>query len=685
MTTDLAERLPTDRRPTSASRRRTALRDPWCPMAQPPRRPEPPRHLPGRAQPGDPHPGGYGAGGDRPSGDPRGHDRRPRAPQGEDPRSEDPRGEDLRGEGLRDEDLRLEDLRAGRLLASDRRATYTTAGAAPDAAQQRPDDLPERHHLAVTSDTAAKSRWDPPLPADGGPPPGPPPEDDDAPPVSWFAPESDAPTSLMMDPRPPLGWTLDTAEAPELDLDRITPCPELAQLLDGLGRIDHLVRSSLMLLHHLEQTDVTATTGLSLTGWLTLVGRRTTADVRMLRTTDRVLTRLPSLKDAFHGRQLSWAQLRSIVLSVERLPAHLDRAIDQAIAESLQRTWGGEPDAVTRHIRWAIAALQPENERETERQATRSQYLGMQPHKDGSGGRFWGEADPTAFAILDAALNHDLPVPPAARTGFAGDPTDDNEQRRNRMRHVGKARLQRLLDILDDHLAGGSGPHGSTGDPTDRRETDAHPRASTTGSDPEPQERRSRSDAAPTTVPRRARPKLLLRTNLSTLLDRDQTPAALLTTLLGGHVRVTADTARDLINQRGADLRTVIIDDHGRVVGVGRQQRLAPGWLRDAVLALHDTCAAPTCETAARRCHLDHAQPWHPVDPDVPAGRTDLDQLAPLCARDNTAKEPEGWTAIQQPDGTRTWRHQATSITTRTIPPGWQPSQHQPRDGPRRR
>lgn len=520
-------------------------------------------------------------------------------------------------------------------------------------------------------------RWSPPPPRDGGPPPGPPLEDHDAPPSALFD-QDDAPLlpgHIGFDPQLPdpadTSWQHPDPEEPPLDLDRLGDVPDLAELLLGLRQVDRLVRRNLARLRALSALDVAAVTGLSLTGWLTLAGRRTSADVRMLRTADRALTRLPSLSAAFSAGQISWAQVRSIALAVERLPCHLDDDIDHAVARGLCAATETEPDAVTRQIRWALAALHPDPDTDAEERATREQYLGMQPHPDGIGGRFWGEAGAEAFALLDAALNQDLPPGPRQRQGFAGDPAHHGPGRSTLTRRHGAARLERLCDILDDHLADhGRGarsagpPSADHGDgPRSTTRAGTHPR---TGPPSDP-------GAA-----RRSRPTLLLRAELDSLLDRARTPASLLTTLLGGHVRVTADAARRLIDERGADLRTVILDDHGQVIGVGRKQRLAPGWLRETLLALHDTCSAPTCDTAARLCHLDHARPWYPTDPRHPPGRTDIDQLAPLCARDNTSKEAQGWTAMQQADGSRIWRHRPTGTTTRTLPATWTPRPRQP-------
>lgn len=178
------------------------------------------------------------------------------------------------------------------------------------------------------------------------------------------------------------------------------------------------------------------------------------------------------------------------------------------------------------------------------------------------------------------------------------------------------------------------------------------------------------------------RPLLLLRANLASLLDRDQTPARLLTTSLGGHVRVTADTARRLIDERGADLRTVIIDDHGSIVGVGRRRRVPPGWLRETLAAVHDTGTAPGCDAAARGSDIDHALPWFPARPGDRLGRTDGDELGPLCRPDNRGKERDSWRAAQLADGSRRWTHERSGLATRTLPATWRPPPRSEPDHP---
>ncbi len=552
----------------------------------------------------------------------------------------------------------------------------------------------------------------PPRPAGHAPPWAPHPADD----PNIEAPTDEAPTTDAFDPAGPRGghrapappplaggeleelarhglrsavdddvarrFADDDPELAPFGLPILNEVPDLADLLTRLRRVDRLVADCLGAIIWLEDTGLAeATTGVGLDAWISLVGRRTGADTRMLRTSVAVFRRVPSLRTAFDAGQVSWAQVRSIVLMVHRLPGYLDDRIDAAVAAGVRGAGGAQPDDVTRTIRWTLRSLEATEVAEQQRAAEREEYLAIQPRLDGSGGRFWGEAGPEALAVLDAAVNGDAGAPDgAARHGVAGD--RDEQAALSVTRSAGKRRLDRLVSLLDSTLrgAGGGGAgEGSTGNGSAHEgsagEGSAGEGSAGEGSAGEGSagEGSAHEGSAGPAAATRSRPQLILRTELSALLDREQVPAALLTTLLGGHVRVTAETARRLVEARGADLRSVILDDTGTVVGVGRRRRRAPGWLRDAQLALHDTCSEPTCSTAARVCESDHAEPWHPIRPGDTPGRTDIDQLAPLCRRSNAAKEREGWQVQQRPDGSRRWWHERSGLTTRTLPATWRP------------
>lgn len=386
--------------------------------------------------------------------------------------------------------------------------------------------------------------------------------------------------------------------------------PELDAALDALAVADRAVATAIDQLVHLAGTGlVEGATGLDLDGWLTLVSGRTRTDRRMLTTTVEVCRRLPQLRAAFVAGELTWAQLRTLVLQVHRLPRDLDLQLDAALAGAITACAGCDPDVLPRTVRWIVADLAPDHDPTA---TTRDRdVLVLQPRLDGTGGQLYGDLGPVGFAAVDAATD---PGPPEL--------VDSRPDTRTQ----GTRRAARLTELCTSGAGDG-------------------------------------------------RPTVLLRTELDTLLDRTAgRPAQLLTHLTGGAMWVDADTARTLTD-RDVDLR-LIVTDRGAPVGVGRARRTAPGWLRDAALALHDTCSEPGCTTAARVCDLDHARPWST------GGTTDVANLAPVCATGNHRKETDGWDVTQTPDGRRTWTHRRTGLTTRTAPTTWTPPTHRP-DPPR--
>ena len=473
---------------------------------------------------------------------------------------------------------------------------------------------------------------------------------------------------------------------PPFGLPVLAEIPGLATVLEQLREADRFIARALegiLLLQ--DHADVAATTGVGIDAWVTTIARRTRADARMLLAAAEMVRRLPTLRTAFQQGQLSWAQVRSVALKARSLPTHLDARVDSAIAAALDGVGGAEPDAITRVISWSLAALQPQEVERRERREQEREFLSLQPRLDGSGGRLWGELGPTSWAVVDAALGNitgqgQTTLTAAPGTGAGLGPvrgTEDESMTGPRTPgeaggpgSAARARAHRLVELLDASLTGAAGPAATrTLDPSDDR---------TRGSGRDA----TGPDVTTGTATGASRPQLILRADLDSLLDRERTPGTLLTSLLGGHVHVSSRTARRLLDERGADLRTVILDDTGGVVGVGRRQRVAPGWLRDAVLALHDTCAAPGCVEPARSAEIDHARPWHPVHPDDLPGETDIDQLAPACPRHNLRKERDGWQVQQSSDGRRRWIHQRSGLRTDTLPAVWRASGAPPGPAP---
>ncbi|GGI09759.1 HNH endonuclease signature motif containing protein [Egicoccus halophilus] len=425
----------------------------------------------------------------------------------------------------------------------------------------------------------------------------------------------------------------------DLDYPVLAQAPLLGQLLATLRQVDRLIADAIDTIVELQDTELAETvTGVPLEQWLLIVARRTGTDRRMLLTTADVCRRLPALRHAFTAGRISWSQVRTLVLQLHRLPHRLDRQLDAAVEQAIDRAETADPDNLATLTGWLVSDLTTTDETDQPDDGSGPvEYLTLQPRLDGTGGRFHGEAGPETFARLEAATDPG-PVGGPTRTRFGASP--DPDRTAGSIAERGRRRLHTLLDRL---------------------ETTTCTTCTTTDQD---------GGSSGGRVGRRRLPpvRLLLRAELDTLCDRRQTPAQLLTRLVGGRMTLTATAARRLIDERGAELRTIVLDTTGNVVGVGRRTRIPPGWLTDAVLAVHDTCTEPGCNIAATACDLDHATPWHPTRADHPPGTTDAGNVGPLCRTANRTKEPDGWTATQTPDGTRHWHHPHTGLTIDTLP-----------------
>lgn len=445
---------------------------------------------------------------------------------------------------------------------------------------------------------------------------------------------------------------------PPFGLSVLDDLPQLATVLEQLATADRTQLHAVAgLADLLADDEVERTTGVGVEHWLAVVACQTQMDRRLLMRTCRLLHRLPTLDDAVRRARVSFPQLRGLSLALRGVATELDAQVDQmlaAVLDGLEEVERPDPDVVVRQVLAALDELDHDDLAARERDARAGRYLHLQPRLDGTGGRFVGELDAPGLALLDAAT-----TPPAAL--------------RDLVASSGAARADTLLARLAGGLAsdatdgpgdarvGADGGLGADGDPVGELST---------GAEREPAE--GWWDDLPS-------PTLLLRLPFETLLD-DRMPADLLTSLTGGRLRMTAAAARRLVDTAGARLRTIVVDGEGAVLGVGRSTRRPPGWLTDAIAAIHDTCTAPGCDRSALTTQNDHATPWWPARPDQAPGRTDLDELGPLCATTNRAKESSGWQVVQTANGTRTWRHDRSGLVTTTVPATWRPP-----DDPRRR
>jgi len=120
---------------------------------------------------------------------------------------------------------------------------------------------------------------------------------------------------------------------------------------------------------------------------------------------------------------------------------------------------------------------------------------------------------------------------------------------------------------------------------------------------------------------------------------------------MDGHLVPVADIISALFV---GQVRKVLTDERGVITHAGRARRLFTGVLRRLVLMAATHCIWPGCDRPASQCQADH------VDPYAGAGRTDIDNGAPLCGFHNrykthgyrTWRDPDGRWHTHRPDGT---------------------------------
>jgi hypothetical protein len=113
------------------------------------------------------------------------------------------------------------------------------------------------------------------------------------------------------------------------------------------------------------------------------------------------------------------------------------------------------------------------------------------------------------------------------------------------------------------------------------------------------------------------------------------------------------------------DAETAIahIDANGELLALGRTQRTASRAQRRALRVLYRTCAHPDCTVSIDECRVHHVRFWRH------GGRSDLDNMIPLCEQHHHMVHEGGWTLTMTPDRVATWTrpdgtHHHTAPTT---------------------
>lgn len=457
--------------------------------------------------------------------------------------------------------------------------------------------------------------------------------------------------------RPPLPPTPPAPDAPDLatrpvhdELDTDGAC--LAEALDLLDAHDRIMTRLVVQLATIKRGRLTKDrAGMDVEAWLQHAGRLRRTDARRLIRVAHDLERLPRTTAALADGHLSFSQAQQIAAASRRIGAAHREELDIAVAAMAPDARRYEPDALLDAV-WQFAdTANPSVLEQAEAQATRNEFVQLTPFLFG-GGSIYGEFGPEHFAMLCEALDAPLAAPTldqAATQDLTPEEldraVDELDALRARLaRSHGADMAERLTGLAQQWLARPAPLAGDNGD-------------------------------APPPAPR---PTVFLTMTADSLLADDRIPGHLLTTLMGGRMRVSSKFGRDLVDARGADLRGIVLDDVGEVVGVGRKTRVPPGWLREAIWARDLTDRTPQGRTPVRRCDLDHIIPWSSswsadrppgTDSTGPPGRTDVDNLHPVGRRGHTGKTSGQWAVDRAPDRATTWTHSRTGSTITRPPP----------------
>ncbi len=354
--------------------------------------------------------------------------------------------------------------------------------------------------------------------------------------------------------------------------------------------------------------------GLSPRVWLQQVGRMTAREARTVLSTAETLRRLPTVTAELADGRLSWSQTVAITKAARRLPAGRLSDLDAFVAGLLDEYADHGPNELIDRTWQQVDAWNPAELEQAEAVATDERCLVLQPNLFG-GGRLEADLDTVGFATVAEALDAPLALPTADQVG-------DSHEAEAVYRAHGRKLADRLVALCEQSLTG-----------------DAEGRP--------------------------ARPMAYVVTTADALCDADRTPGWLLTTLTGGKMKASAGLIRRLTDERGTDVRTIVFDNQGEVVGVGQKHYRPPGWLREAVMVRDLDDTGPLSNSAVRRADLDHIIPF-------PEGGTDVTNLHAPGRRSHTAKTRGDWTVHRQRDGTLIWTHPPTGVKVKR-PRRWPP------------
>lgn len=114
---------------------------------------------------------------------------------------------------------------------------------------------------------------------------------------------------------------------------------------------------------------------------------------------------------------------------------------------------------------------------------------------------------------------------------------------------------------------------------------------------------------------------------------------------LVGHGPIDPLTAKQLFLDAGVFRRVIVDPIDSVVLDMDRRSRRATAAQRDWLILQHGTCARDGCTRLAQNADIDHETPWSQ------GGKTNIDELRPLCPRDHVNRHLTRAIYRSRPDG----------------------------------
>jgi hypothetical protein len=99
-----------------------------------------------------------------------------------------------------------------------------------------------------------------------------------------------------------------------------------------------------------------------------------------------------------------------------------------------------------------------------------------------------------------------------------------------------------------------------------------------------------------------------------------------------------------------ADVLPAVLGGDGEILDVGRSKRTATPQQRRALRAMYRTCGHSDCTVGFSACRIHHIRWWWKH-----LGRTDIDNLIPLCEKHHHLVHEGGWELTMTPGRVTTW------------------------------